>query len=454
MRAALARLAPRSTARQVALVVGAVALLSNLLLLGAWRWLDPAGLLPGPVRQLESEVVVTLRGLLGAAPEDRPALRRAAARQGFDLLPLAEAPAGDPPHSPIGQGLERALLREGLVRRAGFAAEPPGRPWGGSAEPPPLQLWLELADGSLLRFGISGARLAEARPSPLLPSTSFLLLVGLPLVLVPLWAARRVTGPLTRLARMAESVGLEGRADAPVLPETGTTEVRQVAAAINRLLERLRRDLEERRRLLAGISHDLRTPLTRLHLRVDAMPPDALRARLMLDVRAMELLVESALGLLETELRPEAAERLDLAVLAETVCDGFADAGLDVRFEGPPHCAVLGQPRGLERALANLVDNAVKHAGGARLLLSVRPGQISLAVEDDGPGMAEAELPLATRPFQRGAAGRGAQGNGLGLAIVAGVARAHGGQLRLANRQPRGFRAELLLPELDAGSAA
>ncbi len=423
----------------MALVVLVAVAMSNLMLVGVWRWLDPPGLVPGSLRTLEVELSTALRLLNDADPAARPVLLRGFAGLGIQPVPPGAAP-------PPGQETPRLLLllaelltTRGAVRGVTITGASTG-------DPDALLITATLADASAVSLHVTGARMRQALPNLLLPPATLLLLLGLPLLLVSIWAAFRLTRPLTELARRAETIGLAR--DSAALPEAGTREVRQVAGAINRLLERLRRDLAERTRLLAGISHDLRTPLTRLHLRVDAMEDALLRARLMQDVRAMEAMVASSFALLETELRQEPPERIDLAVLAATICDDFADAGHDVSYHGPRHCAIQGQPRGLERALSNLADNAVKYGGAARVRLLAAPGRVSLLVEDQGPGIPEAELPFVTEAFRRVArAGEeaGAPGHGLGLAIVAGVARAHGGQLRLTNLRPHGLRAELML---------
>lgn len=421
----------RSAARQVALVVAVAVLMSNVIVLGAWHVMDSNTLLPGSVRALQTEAVVLLRMLRAAEPGGEDAVQAAAAALGFGLDPVAPGGAPDARETHVSRMIADAAGEHGLAARVRTVGLDPA---GGE------RLLVEQPDGRGILLTITPERLERARPNLLLPPTSIILLVGLPFLVVMLWVARRVTRPLSELARAAERVGINGDG---ALPETGTTEVRQVAHAINSLVGRIRHDVSERTRLMAAISHDLRTPLTRLHLRVEAVADGELRERLLREVSAMERIAGGSLLLLEVELRQEPFERLDVAALAATVCDTFLDAGHDVAYDGPSRLAARAQPRALERALCNLAENAVKYAGAARISLRCDSGGLRIVVEDDGPGIPEQHLPLVTLPFRR--ATDDAPGTGLGLAIVAGVARAHGGQLLLSNRLPRGLRAELTL---------
>lgn len=422
----------RSAARQVALVVAVAVLMSNAIVLGASHLMDRNALLPGSVRALQTEAAVLLRMLADAEPGGVDAVKAAATSLGFGLEPVPQgsAPAGEETH--IARMIADAARDHGLA--AQVRALPVPDPAGGQ------RLIVRQPEGRDVILAIGAERLARARPNLLLPPTSILFLVGLPFLAVMLWVARQVTRPLSELAQAAERVGTHGEG---ALPEAGTTEVRQLAHAINSLVARIRRDLSERTRLMAAISHDIRTPLTRLHLRVDALADGELRDRLLREVAAMERIAGGSLLLLEAELRQEPFERLDVAALAATVCDSFADAGHDVAYEGPGRLAARAQPRALERALCNLAENAVKYAGAARVSLCRAGGALLIRVEDDGPGIPEEHLPLVTEPFRR--VHDDAPGTGLGLAIVAGVARAHGGELLLSNRVPRGLRAELRL---------
>lgn len=429
-----------TTARQVAFVVGIATISSNLLVLSVWIALAPGSVLPGSVRALVAEVVAVTETLRALPPEYQPAMIAAVAQSmQWRIAPLgAEEPAGRADHV-----LNRAL-RERVKERGLSIAHAVIAPDGSSRHG--VVISLRPGDSPALSISIGAERMRDVIPSMLLPPATIGLLLGVPLLLVLLWMASRITRPLARLADAAGGVSAAGHGLR--LPEGGTSEVRALARAINGLLERLRHDVAERSRILAGISHDLRTPLTRLRLRVEGMQDQDMRQSLRSDLHRMESIITASLTLLEAELREEPHEPLDIASLAQTICDEHADAGHDASYHGPAHLVLRAQPGALQRALTNLVDNACKHAGAARVSIVEAPGQVSILVEDDGPGIAPTDLPLVTEAFRRGDAS--SAGSGLGLAIATSVARAHGGRLELHNRAAGGLCATLHLPRLDA----
>ena len=422
-----------STSRQVAWVVGLATLSSNLLVLGFGLLIAPGSLLPGSVRAFAAEVVTVFEMLDRATPAQQPAIIASIGPEMLGIAPATDLSAPGRFDAFVTRALQERLAEREITATA-RAYSPSGNARKG------LLVMLG-RDGMAWSFALPEARARLVVPSLMLPPTTIILLLGVPLLLVLLWMASRVTRPLEQLARLAGSLGTAGHAT--VLPEVGTSEIRGLTRAINGLLVRLREDVAERARILAGVSHDLRTPMTRLRLRLETVHGEEVRARLSADLAQMERIVGASLTLLETDLREEEAEPLDLAALASTIRDQFADAGQQVTYEGPLHLVLRGQPAALERALTNLVDNACKHAGHAVIRLEESRDAVSLTVLDEGPGIAEEELPHITEAFRRQS--RAADGFGLGLAIVASVARAHGGQLRLRNRFPHGLAAELRL---------
>lgn len=433
-----------TTARQVGWVVALATLSSNLLVILAWLVLSPGSLMPGSVRALAAEMVGMAELVRHTADAAVPAIVTTAARAGLAIsADEGSADEGSPVQGARDAVIARALA-ERLAERDIDATASVLAPTGSSRQG--IVATFSYADGRALRIAVSQARMQRAIPTILLPPTTAVLLLGVPMLLVLLWVASMVTRPLARLARAAHAIGAAGHH--VTLPEAGTREIRDVARAINGLLDRLRQDVAERARILAGISHDLRTPLTRLKLRTEMVSDIGLRCALAADLGRMEAIVGASLTLLESDLREETLEVLDLAALASTVCDQFADAGNDVAYHGPLHLVIRAQPTALERALGNLVDNACRHGGGARLSLAEAQDSVRIAVEDEGPGIALTDLPHITEAYRRRQGNAG--GFGLGLAIVASVARAHGGQLALCNRDPRGLRAELTLPTLRA----
>jgi signal transduction histidine kinase len=282
------------------------------------------------------------------------------------------------------------------------------------------------------------------RITPGIRLAGLLAVIGLPTLALSLWASRRVTAPLLRLAAQAERVDPETIA-AP-LPVEGTTEIRLLAETFNRLILRLTRYAAEQRRMLAAVSHDLRTPLTRLRLRAETAADPALRLMLVRDADVMQVLIDHSLQLLQAQDRAADLTWVDLPALLQTVADDMTDAGAKVAVGVlPPVTAQCNAPM-LTRAIENLVDNAAKYGGGSTLLLRQAGGAAVIEVADTGPGLSDADKELAFEPWYRGDEARGDQGNGLGLAIVKTLMAAQDGRVDLADNEPHGLLARLILP--------
>ncbi len=270
--------------------------------------------------------------------------------------------------------------------------------------------------------------------------------------LLTLWAVRRLIRPVGTLAAAAEALGRD--VNAPPLPETGPTELATAAAAFNTMAARIRRFVEDRTFLLTAIGHDLRTPITRLRLRAEFMEDDEQRRRMLADLNDLEAMVSATLAFGRDATLTEPAVAVDLAALVDTVIQEAADAHPDLpaealRYDGPDHLVVAVRPVALKRAVTNLVSNAVNYGGAARALLVAGPNRlVTLHVDDDGPGIPPSELERVFLPFQRLEPSRSREtgGMGLGLAITRNIARAHGGDVTLANRRGGGLRATLTLP--------
>jgi signal transduction histidine kinase len=269
-------------------------------------------------------------------------------------------------------------------------------------------------------------------------------LVGLPTLALSLWASRGVTAPLRRLTEQAERVDPETTV-APLRVE-GTTELRLLAEAFNRLILRLTQYAAEQRRTLAAISHDLRTPLTRLRLRADLVAEPAVRDKLLRDVGAMQTLIDRALALLQARDAGPQLTRVDLAALLQTIADDMEDAGVAVAVGPLAPLSATCDPRMLTSAIENLLQNAANHGGGGTLSLREVGGAAVIEVADNGPGLSADDRAHAFQPWYRGDAARAGSGNGLGLAIVHAVMVALGGRIELADNTPHGLIARLLLP--------
>lgn len=271
-----------------------------------------------------------------------------------------------------------------------------------------------------------------------------------------LWAVRRLTRPVSDLAAAAQRLGRD--VNAPALPESGPREVAQAAAAFNGMASNIRRFVADRTQMLAAISHDLRTPITRLRLRAEFMDDEEQQRRMLADLAEMEAMITSTLAFARDDAGAEPATPLDLASLARTVLDEATDANPDmaerINYSGPEHFVMPLRPLAMKRALGNLVSNALKYGDAARLTLEPRGGGAMLVLEDDGPGIPEHAREMVFQPFQRieGSRNRETGGTGLGLTIARSIFRAHGGEVTLHDRasgeggEGGGLRVVMVLP--------
>jgi two-component system OmpR family sensor kinase len=267
------------------------------------------------------------------------------------------------------------------------------------------------------------------------------------LILAPIvWLlARRLTQPIRVFAEAAERLGADP--DAEPLKPTGPTEVRTAIGAFNDMQASLRDHMRKRTQTIAAIAHDLRTPLTRMRFRVEQAPPK-LRDRMVADVEEMDALIAQAMAFVRGETQADRHEPLDLDALARHCATGFSETGAAVTFEGGRTLQVEGDPAALRRAIANLIENAVKFADAARVRTFVLDDQAVISVEDDGPGLPEDELEDVFEPFARGERSRNREtgGAGLGLSVARQAARSGGGDVTLINRPEGGLTAILVLP--------
>ena len=259
--------------------------------------------------------------------------------------------------------------------------------------------------------------------------------------------ARNITRPLSALARAADSVGRDARPQ--LLAERGARELRDAARAFNTMQDRLRRYLDSRSRVLAAMSHDLKTPLTRLRLQVETLENPALQERIGKQLDEMEAMVREALALFRGLDDGEPAVPIDLDALLAQVMEQFTEMGATVSVSGRALAPFTGKPHALKRCLINLVANAVNFGGRARLLVE-DGAELAIRVQDGGPGIPEAELERVFEPFYRleSSRNRDSGGTGLGLTIARDIAQAHGGTVILANLPQGGLEATLTLPRL------
>ncbi len=306
-----------------------------------------------------------------------------------------------------------------------------------------LQVAVPLADGQWLSF-------ATALPeSGATFSRQFLLsmvIMAIVIFAVSFWAVRRVTAPLAAVSVAAERLGND--LNAPPMPETGTVETRQAARAFNTMQARLRGLIENRTRMLAAISHDLRTPLTLLRLRAENVENHQERDKMLATIAEMDAMVGVTLQFARDEAATELLRPTDVTALVQSTVDDMADAGMPVDMQPVEPIVYDCRPHALKRAIRNLIDNAIKYGKTARVTIEATPKAVEITVDDNGPGIPEQELIRVFDPFYRLEQSRSREtgGVGLGLAIAQSIVQAQRGELVLSNRPAGGLRARIVLP--------
>ena len=438
--AVLSRFRPCSTAAQSASILVGSMVLAHLLFTLCWMFLSPQLRTPPDERSIAAEVGTVSRVVAKLASDQWPGVLAAAT--GPTLQVSMEAT----PPTLARLARDRIPALEQTIR--GQIADPDsalalGRPTADSGE---LVVavrqgagWLVFREAAHPHF--HGPFGAYSFPM------SVVLLIGVPLVALSFWASRRVTSPLTHLAQATETLSLEG--ERLPIPRNATVEIRRLAGSFNALVERLQKFAADRTGMLAAISHDLRTPLTRLRLRADSLGDEIMREKMLRDVRAMEVMIASSLSYVEQQRAAGPVEALDLAALLQTLADEFADSGFDVTYAGPLRCRAVARPHALERALNNLIENAIKFGEAAVVTLDATGLTNVIDVCDNGPGVADAEKGSVLKPFYRSDAARNSEqgGIGLGLAIANTIVQSHGGTLELLDRAPTGLCVRIGLPK-------
>jgi signal transduction histidine kinase len=351
--------------------------------------------------------------------------------------PPAEAPrAGPPPSDPRFAALLQPRLAGAELISAhtepGYAAR------------------VRLPGGQRIHVHIAHAPPAHGAPPP-----PFIAFAGLAVALaaVLLCATLWITRPLRRVAQAADRIdtrGLTARLD-----ESGPSEVAAVLRAFNRMRDRIDEQTSDRVRVLQGVSHDLKTPLTRLRFRVDGLADGTLRESISRDIDAMQAMVGAALDYMRTLDEAQPVERVDLAALLQGVCDDADKAGGRASLRHSAPLFVAARPAALQRAFANLVDNAIRYGAWADVAIEAGAADIVVRVRDGGPGLSERDMARAFEPYYRGsAAGDASRGNGLGLAIARDSLIRHGGGIELANLAGGGLEASVRLPAAPAAGAS
>jgi signal transduction histidine kinase len=366
-----------------------------------------------------------------ARPELFASLARAFPQLDFASLPSGSAPAANGSNSFVPRGPDYEfgsgyrvfpLVPEGDTHRVGIV----------------------LPDGTILSANMPDQHRPPFWDGPLMMTLMFAVIS---VTMLGLWAARALTAPLSSFARAAESFSLNGTV-AP-LPERGPEEIRSVAKALNRMRERITALIDDRTKMLAAISHDLRTPITRMRLRCEFIEDHSYRSRMLQDLDQMHTMLESVLSFLRNDHKLESMTLVDVATSLQLVTNQFVDMGHKVAYHGPEHAMATVRPDDLDRCITNLVENAVRFGSETTICLRFSPDTMTIDVEDDGPGISDARKKFVLEPFVRGDDARNmdeAVGFGLGLSIASTIVKAHGGELSLRDRQPRGLIVSIQLP--------
>ncbi len=443
LQAHLARLMPNSLAMRIFLVLLGGILLAAALTFGLAQQDRREVIAHFHARETAQRAADLLRVLAALPPEQRP---RA----------LADLNPNEWRNAPLEACSGRAapILRQSLEERVGerisieAAVRLPMAENNGSRpppRPPAIAVRGQFPDGQTFCI----VHQSQRRMPPQIEQWRFPLNLAVFVALIALvcWLAVRLAlRPLRRMTVAAEAFGQDIRH--PPLETGGPSEVRQAAQAFNVMQEQIRQVMAERTQILAAVTHDLKTPLTRMRLRLEACDDTTLREKLGSDLGAMQHLVDEGLALARSLDASEPSTRLDVGALLASIADDAADAGQPVRYEGKTGILAECRPNGLRRAIENLVDNALKYGGDAEIHLAETGAGLQLKIVDHGPGIPEEHLAEVVHPFVRLEASRSREsgGTGLGLAIATNLIAAQGGTLTLANRPQGGLEACINLP--------
>lgn len=307
-----------------------------------------------------------------------------------------------------------------------------------------LRIVVQLSENSWMSFAAATPEMHPTNSLHLLTSTT---LMAIAVVLFSIISVRILTAPLRNLSQAAERLGTD--MSAPPLAEAGPREVRQAARAFNGMQSRIKRLVSDRMQMLAAISHDLRTPITRLRLRAEFVDDEAQRRKMLDDLAGMEAMIASVLAFIRDDAAKEETKAVDISSVLETICSDMTDAGHTVQFERDGQAVLLCRPLALKRALTNLIDNAIKYGHSATIALTSEPVGIRIDIDDKGLGIPQELREKAFSPFYRIESSRSRMtgGAGLGLTVARSIIRAHGGEIELAQSPQNGLRATVRLPQ-------
>ncbi|MES2161209.1 MAG: ATP-binding protein [Pseudomonadota bacterium] len=317
--------------------------------------------------------------------------------------------------------------------------------WRGTCE----TMNVQLHDGQVLKLSVLPPRAPPpSGHSELLAILPFLFSIAALAYLV----TRMTVRPLKQLAQAAKDLGNDINHAPLVL--SGAAEIRQASAAFNAMQARIRQHIMQRTQMLAAITHDLQTPLTRLRLRLEKVGDQELQQRLVDDLSAMQQMVKEGLDLARSMDTTETMQALDLDSLLDSVCSDATDGGQQVELRGRAAMALMGRPLAIRRCLVNLIDNAVKYGHYANVTVERMVGAARIRIRDGGPGIDQDQMARVFEPFYRIETSRSREsgGTGLGLTIARNIAEQHGANVMLSNHADGGLEVTLIVPEYYAGA--
>jgi len=386
------------------------------------------------------------RALTVLPPVERDRAAHALSSPGLELHWREGQPPSEVEESPSLQ-----LVRQWLLRTAPDL-EDVRLGWGDAAEHHLLVGALPLGESGSISFAAPiflAAHETTFDPNGFAALAGIAVLIGLASIVV----VRGLTKPLRELSVAADRIGRDEGAIR--LAEDGPAEIRQAAKAFNGMQERIRRLLEDRTQALAAVSHDLRTPITRMRLVAGFLDDPDARDRIDANLDEMAAMVQTTLDYLRDGRDSEEIRSIDLVTILQTICDAAADTGGKVTFEGPDRLILPLRPVAMRRALSNLIGNAVAYGGSARVSLRWDAKQVTIEIADDGPGIPKQFLEQVFEPFRRleDSRNRSTGGVGLGLTIARRAVETEGGTLGLRNRPEGGLSALIALPALRPAEA-
>jgi signal transduction histidine kinase len=438
----LRRVWPQSLAGRTLLLLLATALVVYLGSILAYRLLAQDAAERSRLAQIADRLGTAMDTVAELPPADRAAAARALSSASFRVIwsttsLVDDASAGD-------AGL-RELRRRLMTLNPDLSGRDLHLRWDEHASAGGHSVLLgaaELTDHSYVIFSAAIVPTAILSPPGAVFAASF---VFASLIVVAVFLLHTINAPLRRLTH---AVHRYGRDQPAVLPERGPREIVEVERAFNAMRSRIDQLIADRTQALAAVSHDLRTPIARLRLRSELLSDTSLRVECERDLAEMEAMIDSTLAYLRGEDNAEPRRSTDLASMLGTLVDAAVDAGRKATLSGPRHMVAVVRGLSIKRALANLIDNAVTYGGCAWVSLEQTTDEIRIIVDDEGPGIAETDMPHVFEPFRRLEPSRnlGTGGVGLGLTIARQAVEREGGSLRLCNRRSGGLRAEVRLP--------